>query len=461
MKRRIISILSLLILVLIIFNIGTVFAQTEHKPITKELIELIEENPEVGELLEKSIALAKEANPNPETNPVQSLDDYYAFIDRTSTAPPWELLEYPFPTLFDQIDQSLNYFYFLIDQPLPELEDEDLYMNSIQYYEPFDSWQQEYLDTWKTFLDSEESWNDNYYQMFYDDPKFNLQGDLYESPSNWKTWNEFFARKLSSPDMRPISSPDDPAVVVSPADSLPQGEWEINDESEILVEGEEGLKVKSETFYSIEDLLGTDSPYKDVFAGGMLTHTYLAENDYHRYHFPVGGTVEELKEIPDDVAVGGTVVWGPEENEYLWIPSTGWQFSETRGYVVMDTGEYGTVAVIPVGMSQIASINFEDDVKVGTTHEKGDPLGYFLFGGSDIIMLFEEDVQFEMTAPMENKTDYEHILMGEEYGIMKAQPESDEESDKGYWWIGLMALLFLIIVIGMVFLMAREHKKPA
>jgi hypothetical protein len=33
-------------------------------------------------------------------------------------------------------------------------------------------------------------------------------------------------------------------------------------------------------------------------------------------------------------------------------------------------------------------------------------------------MLFQVEAGFEITAPMENETDYKHLLMGEEYGVM-------------------------------------------
>jgi len=47
-------------------------------------------------------------------------------------------------------------------------------------------------------------------------------------------------------------------------------------------------------------------------------------------------------------------------------------------------------------------------------------LGNFLFGGSDFIMLFQEEADFQITAPMENDSVYNHILMGEEYGELSA-----------------------------------------
>jgi hypothetical protein len=46
--------------------------------------------------------------------------------------------------------------------------------------------------------------------------------------------------------------------------------------------------------------------------------------------------------------------------------------------------------------------------------EKGDPMGYFLFGGSDIVMVFQDcvDVDFLCTAEGDG---YAHVLMGEPY----------------------------------------------
>jgi phosphatidylserine decarboxylase len=42
--------------------------------------------------------------------------------------------------------------------------------------------------------------------------------------------------------------------------------------------------------------------------------------------------------------------------------------------------------------------------------------GYFLFGGSDFVLLFQNKVDFTLTASKENRGSYKHILMGEEYG---------------------------------------------
>jgi hypothetical protein len=49
--------------------------------------------------------------------------------------------------------------------------------------------------------------------------------------------------------------------------------------------------------------------------------------------------------------------------------------------VIVETKKYGKVAILPVGMSQISSVVFEDAVKAGAQVHKGDMLGTFLFGG--------------------------------------------------------------------------------
>ena len=62
-------------------------------------------------------------------------------------------------------------------------------------------------------------------------------------------------------------------------------------------------------------------------------------------------------------------------------------------------------------MCQVSSVNFEDNIVPGAAVRKGDPLGYFMFGGSDIIMIFSEDLNFNMTAEPGV-----HCSMGQEYG---------------------------------------------
>jgi len=183
-----------------------------------------------------------------------------------------------------------------------------------------------------------------------------------------------------------------------------------------------GVKIKSNVFKSVAVLIGEGSAYGKAFADGTLTHTFLDVNDYHRYHFPVGGTIKEVRIIRADDAAGGITTWDAKTKRYLLDANTpGWQNIETRGCVIIETEKYGLVALLPIGMSQVSSVNFEDTVRVGTTVKKGDMLGYFLFGGSDFVLLFQRNVDFKLVVPKERDGTYRHLLMGEEYGRLAAK----------------------------------------
>jgi phosphatidylserine decarboxylase len=384
--------------------------------ITQQLITMVEHDQELKKLLIKSIEMAKTINPDTVTNPAQSLDEYYAFIDRAAKALPWSILpQGQYSKLYDQIDQSLDYFYFLNDQPLEELKNRGYYYNSLQYHEPYRTWMILFTKEWGIYLSKEGSWNDTYYRKALEDERFGLQKGWYESPSRWKTFNDFFARYLESPGQRPIANPEELSVMVSPADSKPQGVWKIDGNSDIA-DGS-GVVIKSNVFKSISVLIGEDSAYKKSFANGTLTHTFLDVNDYHRYHFPVGGTVKEVRIIQSDDAAGGITTWDANAKRYVLESSKpGWQNIETRGCVIIETRDYGLVALLPIGMSQVSSVNFENSVKPGTTVKKGDMLGYFLFGGSDFVTIFQGNIDFKLTVTQEKPGLYKHILMGEEYG---------------------------------------------
>ncbi|SFR55299.1 phosphatidylserine decarboxylase precursor [Robiginitalea myxolifaciens] len=409
-----------LLLIIAFVSCDSTKKDVEYGKATKELVLLLEQDPDLKSLLVSSLEKAKGINPDRNTNPAQTLEEYLEFLTWTETTMPWAIVKKEeYPEIFDNIFQGLCAFYFLIDQPLPELEGQGLVNNSLQYYEPFAKWLVTFSQSWGSYLDTEESWNEAYYQMAFDDSNFGLQNGWYEDPSNWKTFNQFFARYLKSPDMRPIANPESDSVVVSFADSEPQGVWAIDSSSNLIAKG--GVPVKSATLKSIANLIGEDSQYKDSFASGTFTHSFLNVNDYHRYHFPLGGTIKEARIIQGINPTGGQLWWDEENKRYGFNPGakTGWQMVETRGCVILETENYGLVALMPIGMAVVNSVNFEENITPGTVVKKGDMLGHFAFGGSDFIMIFQEGVTFRLEAPMqENGNSYEHILMGEKLGVI-------------------------------------------
>ena len=125
--------------------------------------------------------------------------------------------------------------------------------------------------------------------------------------------------------------------------------------------------------------------------------------------------MREVFVIPQDDAPGGVITWDPEDRRYKEYGSEqfGWQSIETRGVCVVELDNGGYAAFVPVGTCQVSSVNFELGIEPGVHVNKGDPMGFFLFGGSDIIMIFSEDLSFELTAQPGN-----HIRMGEALGTI-------------------------------------------
>lgn len=150
-----ILILSLIVLVPVVSA-----HENKHEPITWQLINMVEHNPEIKAMLVESINRARQINPDKVTNPAQNLKEYYDFIDWASRAMPWDILPTRiYSSLYEQIYQALTYFYFINDQPLSQLENKGYYNNSLQYHEPYRTWLINFVKQYGEFLSTNESWN--------------------------------------------------------------------------------------------------------------------------------------------------------------------------------------------------------------------------------------------------------------------------------------------------------------
>ncbi len=407
-----------------------------HAEVTDNLKTLLEGDSSLKMLVEKSIRLAAELNPNPETNPVRSLDQLYDFIDFTLTTMPWSFLpEKNYSKFVTKTDQSCLYIYFLLDRPLPELEGKLPMWPAVEYLPEIYSWLKDYNNALKVFMDSEASWKEEYLKALYADPTWHLDQGWYEDSSSWHSFNDFFSRKfLDVEKARPLDGPDDDTVVTSPGDSLPQGTWQILEDGNIFqgdVLDEHGVVIKTSTYYTVRDILGEEgAAYEKDFYGGTLTHTFYNFDDYHRFHAPVSGRILAAYLVKDADAVGGITTYEPDRGLYVLESNfLGWQAYETRGCVILQTENYGLCAVQAVGQGQVSSVHFSEGIEVGTVVRKGEELGYFLFGGSDCVMIFSREAGFEITAPRAAVDDsyangYAKILCRTEYGRFHGNKET-------------------------------------
>ncbi|MES2096979.1 MAG: phophatidylserine decarboxylase associated domain-containing protein [Pseudomonadota bacterium] len=192
------------------------------------------------------------------------------------------------------------------------------------------------------------------------------------------SFNAFFHRQIK-PACRPIADPDDPRVIVSPNDGtvykLARG-----------VKLEDRFWLKGQP-YSLLNMMD-DSPFAASFIGGDVLQTFLAGNDYHRWHAPISGTVREIRRVPG-LMFSQLRSLGFHPNDPSQLPQGYDACVNTRGLVFIESDDpiIGMACVIPIGITEVSSVRFE--VEVGQRVRKGDELGFFSYGGSSLCTVFQ------------------------------------------------------------------------
>jgi len=184
--------------------------------------------------------------------------------------------------------------------------------------------------------------------------------------SAYNTFNEFFYRQLKS-GARPIDSSVN--TVVSAADCRLSVFNTVDDATRIWIKGRT---------FSVQTLLQDDNLAK-TFNNGSLAIFRLAPQDYHRFHSPVSGNIVNVTNI-----TGTFYTVNP-----IAICSKLDVLNENRRTVVIINSDlFGQVAFVEIGATLVGSI-VNTGAQVGATVAKGDELGYFAYGGSTIVVLFE------------------------------------------------------------------------
>jgi phosphatidylserine decarboxylase precursor len=332
-----------------------------------------------------------------EMRAIHSVDDYYNFINEQLFWIPSEAVR-PKDLLF-----RLRTMWFVLDQPSiigyqspvrPSLGSERLIDTGLTW---LSAWMVRYSNEIGKFMDMPES--AAALHTFRTSPLYHID-DYIEPRGGWRTFNEFFARHVK-PGRRPLASIGDNSVVTSPADLQFKEAHRITPECTVVTKG---------LVWPLAQMFA-GSPYKDRFANGVWLHGFLNVDDYHRVHTPLAGKVLEARIITGQnyMLVEADSARDGDGVSELCIPNeTGYQFCQSRGLVILDTGA-GLVAVLPVGMAIVSSVVLT--AEVGAELHKGQELGYFQFGGSDVVLVFEERLGVEIH--MERGR---HYRMGREIG---------------------------------------------
>ena len=196
--------------------------------------------------------------------------------------------------------------------------------------------------------------------------QYGLDADEFADPvSSYRNFNEFFYRKLKK-DARPIDG--DASVAVFPADGRHFGFQKAGEISGVFVKGQR---------FDVAELLG-DAGLAARYYSGPLVLSRLCPVDYHRVHFPVSGMAGTPRLIPGPLFSVSPIALR-KKIAYLW--------TNKRVVTLVDAGRFGTVAVVEIGATCVGTIT--QTFASGSVVEKGGEKGYFAFGGSSTITLFE------------------------------------------------------------------------
>jgi len=210
--------------------------------------------------------------------------------------------------------------------------------------------------------------------------------EMLENPDSYKTFNEFFYRKLK-PSARKITEPNNNKLAVCGADSRANVFVTVDEATKLWIKGHK---------FSLGGLLQDQEMAKD-YQNGSLVIWRLAPQDYHRFHSPVTGTLKSMVPFAGTYYTVNPIAIRANVDVYT---------ENKRVRCVISTPDFGDIVYIAIGATMVGSVNFTK--KVGDSFKKGDELGYFAFGGSTVIVLFkngtiefEEDLVVNSAKPIE------------------------------------------------------------
>lgn len=215
----------------------------------------------------------------------------------------------------------------------------------------------------------------------------------------WHNFNEFFTRPLT-PGAR--TTDPDPCRVILPADGRHLAYPDGSDLSHLVVKGRP---------FTLAELLG-DEALAQRFKGGSLLISRLCPTDYHRFHFPVAGTPGRTRRLPGPLDSVSPVALKAGARSLC---------ANKRELTLLDSPQAGLMALVDVGAACVGRIvqTFTHGQPVGKGAEKG----FFLFGGSTVITLFEPNrIEFDADLLEHSAQGIEtYARMGDSMGLLLAK----------------------------------------
>tara|TARA_B100000941_G_scaffold163468_1_gene116361 strand:+ start:224 stop:1057 length:834 start_codon:yes stop_codon:yes gene_type:complete len=225
--------------------------------------------------------------------------------------------------------------------------------------------------------------------------KPNLEDAMNKDVNSYKSYNDFFTRKLAK-GSRTIESSEN--ILISPVDG------EIVDHG--FIKDDKLIQAKKYT-YRLKELVGKD--HQNKYKDGYFITIYLAPTDYHRIHCPWDGEIIDSNHL-------GTSLYSVNKKAQECIPNLYIRNERSVLHIASNNLEY---AVVSVGASVVGSIvpfwindkecsrkELVEEWKIGplenTEVKKGDELAYFKMG-STVVLIFDNSDKIDLDSLEENK----------------------------------------------------------
>lgn len=291
----------------------------------------------------------------------------------------------------------------------------------IENYIMFESFLKHFDTTWwvKELLFTESINDEHKYNKFasaqlipsfIDFYEIDMSAFKREMPSEYTTFNDFFTREVK-PERRPVAEPDNMNVITSAADCRLTVFDNVAQAKDLLIKGKR---------FSLEALVGPNN--KDLaqrFENGSCANFRLAPQDYHRFHSPIAGTVTKI------YSLGGSVF----TTEVSALQSDIDILTENEREIIVIESENVAILYCPISAESVGKVKIF--VEEGQSVNRGDILGLFEYGGSDVfcawnrVIEWDEDVKFHSMKGIETL-----VEANERIGVMVSEVAESYVNDK-------------------------------
>lgn len=214
--------------------------------------------------------------------------------------------------------------------------------------------------------------------------KVDMSEAVHESPSDYRTFNEFFTRPLKG-NARPLEATAD--ELAHPVDGKVSQLGDISGQTIIQAKNHD---------YSVSALLGGEEEEAAQYQDGSFATIYLAPRDYHRIHMPLDATLRKMTYVPGDLfsvnpltAANVPGLFARNERVVCHFESEHGPFTLTLvgATIVASIETVWAGTVTPPTGPRIHSWEYPSDGFNAVSLKKGEEMGRFKLG-STVVMTF-------------------------------------------------------------------------